>query len=249
MFLFLMNFGEVVNSCCLIDLGFNGPPFTWTNNQRNHYTINKRLDRFMENLSWKVLYKEAHVTHHGFFVSDHRVITLDLCLKTNTIINESHLGRLFRFEPFWKSHANFRNVMQDIWSSTNILGLSSPEVLIQKLRTYGNQLNQWSLNYFGNIQRRLRDVQNHIASINYQSMEQGNRDLRRRLENQLDHLLVLNESYWKQRSQAEWLAGGDKNTKFFHHKASITRHEKKSMVFNMCFLMIGSLTQGRYNQS
>lgn len=34
------------------------------------------------------------------------------------------------------------------------------------------------------------------------------------MEAQLDHLLELNETYWKQRSRADWLLGGDRNTNF-----------------------------------
>lgn len=43
------------------------------------------------------------------------------------------------------------------------------------------------------------------------------------MEKELDHLLVLEVYYWKQRSRAEWLANGDMNAKFFHHKAFTRR--------------------------
>ncbi|KAK3218056.1 hypothetical protein Dsin_012026 [Dipteronia sinensis] len=43
------------------------------------------------------------------------------------------------------------------------------------------------------------------------------------IEGQLDFLLEIEERYWRQRSRAEWLWVGDKNTSFFHKKALARR--------------------------
>ncbi|PON70693.1 Endonuclease/exonuclease/phosphatase [Trema orientale] len=46
-------------------------------------------------------------------------------------------------------------------------------------------------------------------------------------EKELDRLLLLDEYYWKQRSQTEWLKGGDSNSKFFHMTASMRRSKNR----------------------
>lgn len=48
----------------------------------------------------------------------------------------------------------------------------------------------------------------------------GAPELIRKAERNLDDLLESEELWWAQRSQALCLQHGDKNTKFFHQKAS-----------------------------
>ena len=49
----------------------------------------------------------------------------------------------------------------------------------------------------------------------------------RRLESHINSMLVDEEIYWKQRSRADWLREGDKNTKYFHAKASACKRKNK----------------------
>ena len=47
------------------------------------------------------------------------------------------------------------------------------------------------------------------------------------LEKHIDNVLIDEEVYWKQRSRADWLLEGDKNTKFFHAKFSAPKKKNK----------------------
>ena len=51
------------------------------------------------------------------------------------------------------------------------------------------------------------------------------------VENQIQNIIIDEEIYWKQRSRADWLKEGDKNTKFFHHKAS--NRNKKNRIWGI----------------
>ena len=49
----------------------------------------------------------------------------------------------------------------------------------------------------------------------------------RKLENQISNMLMDEEIYWKQRSRAEWQKEGDRNTKYFHTKASTRKRKNR----------------------
>ena len=50
-------------------------------------------------------------------------------------------------------------------------------------------------------------------------------NLVREKEKELEGLLAKEEIYWKQRSRAEWLLVGDRNSNFFHSKASASKRK------------------------
>ena len=45
-------FKECLDMCNMIDLGFSGPRFTWTNKSDISSLIQERIDRFFVNLDW-----------------------------------------------------------------------------------------------------------------------------------------------------------------------------------------------------
>ena len=54
---------ECMDDCRMMDLGFTGPIFTWTNKRELNNLIQCRLDRCWVNPGWKNFYPEANVTH------------------------------------------------------------------------------------------------------------------------------------------------------------------------------------------
>ena len=102
----IAEYRNCMNSCSMIDLGFSGPKYTWTNGQDISTLIMQRLDRAWVNSDWRILFPEAYVTHLARTHSDHCPILISLWPSTN-----NSLPRPFRFEKIWLSHPKFPKVV------------------------------------------------------------------------------------------------------------------------------------------
>uniref|UniRef100_A0A7N2N4Z5 Endonuclease/exonuclease/phosphatase domain-containing protein n=1 Tax=Quercus lobata TaxID=97700 RepID=A0A7N2N4Z5_QUELO len=58
-----LDFKACLDSCDLLDLGFSGPKFTWSNLRQVSDLILECIDRCFTNPSWRVNFPEAAVTH------------------------------------------------------------------------------------------------------------------------------------------------------------------------------------------
>ncbi|CAN1251186.1 hypothetical protein LINPERPRIM_LOCUS7649 [Linum perenne] len=72
----LAEFNAFINDLRLIDIGFTGPSFTWSNNHLDNSIIYERLDRFLLNDPWIRQWPESIVEHKDSSSSDHRPIVL-----------------------------------------------------------------------------------------------------------------------------------------------------------------------------
>ena len=99
---------DCMNECHMMDLGFSGPKFTWTNKREVGGLIQCRLDRVWANPNWKATFPEATITHLAKVNSDHCPLLLSLCPNIPNASNQP-----FRFQPIWLSHNDFPAIVRD----------------------------------------------------------------------------------------------------------------------------------------
>ena len=73
-----LQFQEYLNSCRMIDIGYSGSRYTWSNNRPMTGLIHERIDRVFVNATWNGLYPEACVRHLERSHLDHCLVLLSI---------------------------------------------------------------------------------------------------------------------------------------------------------------------------
>ncbi|KAK4710478.1 hypothetical protein R3W88_004991 [Solanum pinnatisectum] len=130
-----------LNKCNMIDLGFKGSKYTWTNKRYKNMKdlIMERLDRCLANDPWVVHYPDSTVTHLPRTHSNH-------CpLKVHLERNRPNNGiRPFRLKPMCFYPHN-----------------DLPQAII----TFKDNTTIWNRNVFGNIFSKMRKIVARIDGI------------------------------------------------------------------------------------
>jgi len=86
---------EFMDAFVMVDLGFSGNPYTWSNHRQGLDLIKERLDRSIATSQWIHFFPSYSVTHLPALCSNHNPLLLD------TSSPSPSLPRPFRFEEFW----------------------------------------------------------------------------------------------------------------------------------------------------
>ena len=71
------DFNSFIHSNKLLDIGFEGVPWTWCNNWNSERGVKERIDRILGNESWIRKFEKAKCTHIETEASDHCILVLD----------------------------------------------------------------------------------------------------------------------------------------------------------------------------
>ncbi|CAM8963352.1 unnamed protein product [Rhodiola kirilowii] len=213
----MRNFRECLEECELVDLGCSGTPFTFSNKRKGDQEVRARLDRMVANEGWRATFPGAVVKHGFAYTSDH--VPLILCLKGDRKVQ---LHRVRRFEQIWLRHGGFKEEVRRICSSQ-----TGEEPLETKLKHCMKELHQWNSLTFGSVKRKVKELKEGIQDIRGRPRTEETSKIEANMTTELDEWLEREELWWRQRSRADWLRQRDRNTAFFHQKASQRRRRNQ----------------------
>jgi hypothetical protein len=208
---FMDAFRDALMDCGLEDLAFSGDAFTWKRGR-----IRERLDRGVANGAWLVMHLAASVQHLDYIRSDHRPILVD----TKEDVHQPSTKQKC-FEAKWLQEKGFQEKLQQTWEAvTNEYPTNN---ILAKLNKLHGVLHEWDANVLQNPRKSLKRAQKKLEKAMNGLMNNDNEVVAKEMAELIDLLLEQEETHWMQRSRANWLKHGDRNTSFFHHYATTRR--------------------------
>ena len=205
---FAFGFYDFVQTNALVDLGFVGNNFTWSNHRYGRANIKERLDRGLANQGWMFLFPNSLISHFLVANSDHCPILL------STSGSYQNLHKPFRFEAFWTRDQASHSVVAEAWL-VEVEG-SPAFSLSRKWKKTKTALKSWNTLHFGHIQTQIKSLMARIGVIQSSTHSSSNAAREVILQKDLQEQLLREEVLWKQKSRELWLSCTDLNTKFFH---------------------------------
>lgn len=211
-------FLDQITACKLLDLGAEGPKFTWKG-PVTHFAnrIYKRLDRSLCNLEWRRVFDTAFVRVGPQLQSDHHPLLISI-----TGHKQHQANRPFRFEAAWIKHGEFKRFIKDNWDNQ--------QSIHKELQSLEPKLLSWNVNTFGHIKQKKNELIRRINGIQKACQGAENaylQDLELKLRAELAEILDQEEILWFQKSRTKWLNDGDRNTAYYHAKTAVRRRKNR----------------------
>ena len=184
-------FKDFLDKSNMVDLGFSGLRYTWTNRREISSLIQERIDRFFMNSSWCLLYPDAKVLHLTRCHSNH----CPVLLETNPS-RQLHVKRPFKFQSIWLSDPSFPNVVKQAWQQ--------PRKLLEAIEVFSRQASLWNKNHFGNIFQKKKRVLARLDGVQRALAIQPSASLvvlENQLMKELDVVLEQERDLWALKSR------------------------------------------------
>ena len=170
------------------------------------------------------MFPEVRLHHVAASTSDHCM----LVLKAPRARRRKHRrSKMFRFESMWLKDEQCEEMVSEAWERRKNMGTQN--LFTQCMDECRRSLSSWNKNTFGHVGQKISTLQKKLQWL--EGRRGGLVDMEEVEETrvELNRMLAVEEDMWHQRSRNCWLKSGDRNTSFFHAKAS-NRHQRNTIL-------------------
>jgi type II secretory pathway component PulJ len=216
----MMDFREVLSHCDLHDIGFIGAPWNFDNKRKGDQNVKVRLDRAVASPSWSTLFSGHRPCHIISSRSEH----CPILLTADEASGCRSYKPIRRYEVVWEREPSLAAAVEEAWSR-RIPG-SGLGAIEESLNDIMKNLQRWRKTHFKSIPKELERKRDMLAVLRPLT-DDASVAARIGLEKEMDELFYIEEIMWMQRSRVAWLREGDRNTKYFHRRASWRRRKNR----------------------
>lgn len=144
------NFQQCMADSGLLDLGYYGPKFTWSNRQGPDQHVKACLDRAVANSGFTDLFQDVWVENVITTSSDHYAVLIKLQGSVAGGAPQP-VQYSFKFEAMWLRAANYRPFFERTWEDGRT-GAMLLQSTWSNLNRVAASLKTWSHESFGSIQ-------------------------------------------------------------------------------------------------
>ena len=113
----VVKFREAVQACNLVDVGYRGYPFMWSNRRYGQHFIEERFDRFLCSNDWSENFHDMAATNLVNWVSDHCPILIEVRERSKDQSYGKKSIHREHYEDMWSSYEACKNIVRDEWAS------------------------------------------------------------------------------------------------------------------------------------
>ena len=126
--------------------------------------------------------------------------------------------RCFRFKSTWLKDSKCGEIVTEAWNKGLVDVSSHP--LVSFLNSCRTRLQAWNWDEFKHVGKEIAWLQKLLEYLEMQPTSLDVIENMRKTRVELNCWLQKEAVMWKQRSRVDWFREGDRNTSFFHAKAS-----------------------------